>query len=542
MKKVTVKHSLNKLLAILKPHNKDILSIYLVAILHGIIALSLPIGIQMVINLITTGLYTSSWYLMIGIVILGIIAGSALQIYLMFNVERLQQKIFLFSVFDLSTLIPEWKIEQLRDKHTPEFLNRFFDLINIQKGISKILIDFTSNFFMIFFGLILLSMYHTFFLGLSIFAVLFLIFVLLITSKKGLKSSLEESKVKYKTAYWIEEMGNSVEIFKQHNNGYNLKKTDEYANQYLKYRKNHFSVLVSQYTWMSIFKVIFTSLLLVVGGILVIEQQMNIGQFVAAEIIIILIFSSIEKLITTLEYFYDLLTSVEKLSELYDIDLEHSGTELFQADKSISVDLNNVSYTYQGRQNKAIDSINLSIKTGEKIAIVSENEQFKLTLMNILAGFYDDFNGEFLVNGVPISHIEKHFYHKTVYESFSNTNVFFGTVRENLACGEEVSDLELRDYLKKFHLEKLINSLPKGLDFELNYNDKRIAVSNQLKISFIRSIIPNPKLYLCENFWNKLPEEESRTFKNFVLNMDSTVICAINGNEDLSQFDRVYRF
>lgn len=147
MTKVSVRSSLNKFFLLLKTHNKDLINIYITSIFIGFISLTLPVGMQMVINLITTGFYTSSWYLMIGLVIFGLIISSSLYIYLMFVMERLQQKIFLFTTFDIATLIPEWKIDLLHNKNNFEFLNRFFDVINIQKDISKIIIDFISNFF-----------------------------------------------------------------------------------------------------------------------------------------------------------------------------------------------------------------------------------------------------------------------------------------------------------------------------------------------------------------------------------------------------------
>lgn len=545
--KVSVKSSLNKFFLLLKTHNKDLINIYITSIFIGFISLTLPVGMQMVINLITTGFYTSSWYLMIGLVIFGLIISSSLYIYLMFVMERLQQKIFLFTTFDIATLIPEWKIDLLHNKNNFEFLNRFFDVINIQKDISKIIIDFISNFFLIFFGLVLLSFYHTFFLGISLVLIILVFFLLRFTSNKGLEHSIMESKYKYKTVYWIQEMANSIETFKQFaEKEFNIKKTDELSNKYLEYRKKHFSVLVTQYAWMSFFKILFISSFLIVGGVLVIEQQMNIGQFVAAEIIIIMLFNSMEKLILTFEKFYDIFTAIEKVSELYDTQIESNGEETLPNlnNSGLRIKLNNINYTFSDSTYKVLQNINLEVNSGEKIAVISKSEQIKLAILNLIAGYYDNFSGEYLVNDIPIRHLENTSFRKHVGDLFSKTNTFYGTLKENLILNNsKISTEELFSYIKKFHLERLVNRLPEGLNTELNSNDERIAISNQLKIKFIRTMIAQPKMIVTYNFWQNFNDEEEKTFQDYIFNNPNlTVICAINSNEDLSKFDKVYEF
>lgn len=547
MTKVSVRSSLNKFFLLLKTHNKDLINIYLTSIFIGLISLTLPAGMQMVINLITTGFYTSSWYLMIGLVIFGLIISSSLYIYLMFVMERLQQKIFLFTTFDIATLIPEWKIDLLINKNNFEFLNRFFDVINIQKDISKIIIDFISNFFLIFFGLVLLSLYHTFFLGISLVLIILVFLLLRFTSNKGLENSIMESKYKYKTAYWIQEMANSIQTFKQFaDKEFNIQKTDELSNKYLEYRKQHFSVLVAQYTWMSFFKILFIGSFLIVGGVLVIEQQMNIGQFVAAEIIIIMLFNSMEKLILTFEKFYDIFTAIEKVSELYDVEIETNGKETLPVfnNLGLKIKLNNINYTFSDSTYNVLQNISLEVNAGEKIAIISKSEQIKLAILNLIAGYYDNFSGEYLVNDVPIGHLENTSFRQYIGDLFSKTNIFYGTLKENLILNNtKITTEELFSYIKKFHLERLVNRLSEGLNTELNSNDERIAISNQLKIKFIRTVIDQPKMIVTYNFWQNFNDEEEKTFKEFIFNNPNlTVICAINSSEDLSIFDKVYEF
>jgi len=128
---------------------------------------------------------------------------------------------------------------------------------------------------------------------------------------------LEESKYKYKVVHWIQEVARSIISFKlSGKTSLALEKNDDLVESYLNARENHFRIIKLQYIKMIGFKVVITAGLLLIGGMLVLNQRMNIGQFVAAEIIILLVITSIEKLILGLETFYDMLTSIEKLGQV----------------------------------------------------------------------------------------------------------------------------------------------------------------------------------------------------------------------------------
>ena len=193
---------------------------------------------------------------------------------------------------------------ELRKYYPPELANRFFDTLAIQKGLSKILIDVPTAVLQILFALILLSFYHPFFIVFGILLLGLIYIVFKYTAKKGLKTSLKESKSKYKVAHWIQEIARTVISFKlSGSTSLGLRKNDDLVDDYLEARESHFKILRIQFIQMISFKVIVTASLLLIGGALVLNQEMNIGQFVAAEIIILLVIASVEKLILGLESF-----------------------------------------------------------------------------------------------------------------------------------------------------------------------------------------------------------------------------------------------
>ena len=163
---------------LLKPDRLEIRNLYIYAIIIGLLNLVLPIGIQSIINLIQGGTVSTSWVVLIILVAAAITISGVLQINQLRITENLQQKIFVRSSFEFGARLPKIKMNQLYNSYPPELANRFFDTITIQKGASKLLIDFSTALLQIVFGIILLSLYHPFFIffGLILLFLLYIIF------------------------------------------------------------------------------------------------------------------------------------------------------------------------------------------------------------------------------------------------------------------------------------------------------------------------------------------------------------------------------
>jgi len=290
--------------SLLELDRKDIRQIFYYAIFAGLVALTLPLGIQAIINLIQGAQVSTSWIVLVVLVTVGVAFQGVLQLMQIRILENMQQKIFTRASFEFAYRFPKIKIEELRNYYPPELANRFFDVLAIQKGLSKILIDFPTAALQIIFGLMLLSFYHPFFIIYGLLLVILIYVVFKFTANKGLETSLVESKSKYKVAHWIQEVSRSLISFKlSGTTNLAMDRNDILTTNYLDARENHFKILVKQFIQLIGFKILVTSGLLVIGGLLVLNQQMNIGQFVAAEIIILLVISSVEKLINGLESF-----------------------------------------------------------------------------------------------------------------------------------------------------------------------------------------------------------------------------------------------
>ncbi|MBN8825289.1 MULTISPECIES: ABC transporter transmembrane domain-containing protein [unclassified Spirosoma] len=313
-----------RLMRLLVNEKKDIGYIYLYALVTGIISLSLPLGIQAVFNLVSGGLVFSSVYVLIGVVIFGVLAAGLLLVGQMALVEVLQQRIFAKAAFEFTYRLPRIEPEALEGYYPPELMNRFFDVLTIQKGLPKLLIDLTAATVQIIFGLILLSAYHPIFVGFGLFTVFMIWLLSRLYGPSGVRTSLNESKYKYKVVAWLEEIASNLSTFRNQPKATDhepMDKMDELVANYVKYRNEHFKVLRQFFYGGVAFKTIVTGGLLILGTTLVVGREMSLGQFVAAELVIVLITGSVDKLISGIDTVFDLVTAVEKIGTVTDMPL-----------------------------------------------------------------------------------------------------------------------------------------------------------------------------------------------------------------------------
>lgn len=199
-----------RLLRLLRLDKRDVFQVFYYAIFAGVVNLSLPLGIQAIINLIQGAQISTSWIVLVVLVTLGVAFGGVLQLMQIRIIENLQQKIFTRSSFEFAYRFPKIKMSQLVNYYPPELANRFFDTLTVQKGLSKILIDFPAALLQIIFGLLLLSFYHPFFIIYGILLLILIYIVFKFTAQRGLDTSLDESKSKYMVAHWLQEVARSM--------------------------------------------------------------------------------------------------------------------------------------------------------------------------------------------------------------------------------------------------------------------------------------------------------------------------------------------
>jgi len=516
-----------RLIAILKPDNAEIRNVYTFAIFSGLVGLGLPLGIQSIVNFIQMGRMSTSWIILVILVMLAIIISGLLNIAQMRITENLQQRIFVRSAFDFTHRIPILNTEELTKKYAPELPNRFFDTITVQKGLSKLILDFASASLQIVFGLILLSFYHSFFIFFGIALIAVLVIVFRVTAERGFSSSLRESNYKYKIAHWLQQIAYTRFSFKMAGTpDYLMHRTDSYLVEYLKSRNEHFKILKQQYLYLIGFKAIIAMALLVIGGLLVLNQTMNIGQFVAAEIIILLILSSVEKMIVSLETVYDLLTAVEKIGQVTDLKIEEEDGMLLQAATGgFSVDFQQVSYENELNNEFVLDHLNLHISGGERVGFTSHNSVSINLMFCMIGNIYSPKNGSITINHIPIDNINRVFLRNRIGNMLHQDLLVNATLLENISLGRSyVSFGEVQDWCERLGLTSQIQQFKDGYNAILNPEGHFLPKDCIRKILLARAFVGSPQLILLEEPLHDIQQEERTRMLNLITSIPSTTL------------------
>lgn len=520
----TILTAWQRLLGLLRLDRKDISQVLYYAVFAGIVNLTLPLGIQAIINLIQGAQVSTSWIVLVILVTLGVGFAGALQLMQLRIIENVQQKIFTRSSFEFAYRFPKIKMSALRNQYPPELANRFFDTLTVQKSLSKILIDFPAALLQIILGLLLLSFYHPFFIVYGVLLILLIFVVFKYTAQRGYDTSLSESKYKYKVAHWLQEVARSIVSFKlSGHTTHALDKNDSLVVEYLDAREGHFRVLVLQFIQMIGFKVLVTAGLLLIGGLLVLNQEMNIGQFVAAEIIILLVISSVEKLILGLETFYDLLTSLEKLGQVVDKELEpQDGQKPFNENEGFSVQLDEVSYRVPDRAKFILKDIAFSISPVCSILVQGPSGSGKTTLLRLIAGILEPDEGNIFINDVALKGMNLNFYRSHLGQSLTEESPFEGSILNNITFGDpSITEEQVYWALEKTKLTGFVKEQPQGLRTILYPEGRQIPYTVSKKIVLARSIVRQPKMLILKDPLDQFSEGEANEIMDFLVNPEN---------------------
>ena len=536
---------LGRFISLLQTQKENVSNIYLYALFNGVLNLSIPLGISAIINLIQSASPSTAWWVLVILVLVGLSLAGVFQIYQLIAAEDIQQRIFANASIEFAYRLPRISLSSLKGFYPPELVNRFFDIMTVQKGLSKFLFDFSMAAIQIFFGLLLLAFYHPFFIafGLAVVAILALFFR--VTGEPGLKTSLEESKRKYQLVSWLEEVARNVTTFKMAGHtDLPLKKTDELSMAYLDARREHFGVLKRQYISLIVMKVIIAGSLLILGGILVFQQQMNLGQFVAAEIIILLITSSVEKLILSMDTIYDVLTGLEKIGTITDLDLEETvGVEELTMVPGLSIKAQNITVNSYRRKGAILKDLSLEIKSGEKIGITGSMGSGKTVMLQLLAGLFDEIEGSLLYNDIPIKHLDLESLRHSIGDNMGQEDILEATLLENISLSRKgISPEDVKRAIAICDLKEFVEDLPQGMYTMMATSGVGLAQSIRTRILMARAISGNHSLLLLEDNWQDItPELQEKWIQYLTSQTQQTQVISTNKAEILNKMDRILK-
>lgn len=526
----------SRLWLILQPEKRDIFIVLIFSIAAAILSLAGPIGVESLVNTVAFGVLM--WpVVVISIVLMGCLAfAAAIRAMKIYVIECLQRRLFVRVVADYAERLPKVKLESFDHQYGPELANRFFDILNVQKSLAVLLIDGISILVTTVVGMVVLAFYHPFLLGFDVILIFLICFLLFVLGKGGIRTSLEESHTKYDVAGWLEEIVRLPRALKfGQAERLALMKADQLATAYVEARSAHFSVVWRQTIFALGLQVIASTVLLGLGGWLVINRQLTLGQLVASELIVSAVVASIAKLGKFAETYYDLLAGVEKLGILTDLPLEKSGGEDLPSKEGGML----IRLIGQMPESNAPRDV-FTLQPGERVAFVGPQGSGLTTFLESLCGLRELERGVVEIDGIDIRCLAKHSLRQRV-ALVEEDEIFIGTIDENVRMGrEDLSPAEVREALKIVDLQDVIRSLPEGIETRLNADGWPLSRSQSLRLTLARAIVGKPRFLALDGILDSLNLSENDPLLLYLFDKTAnwTLLLATGKPEILALCDR----
>lgn len=517
----------------------------------GLLSLAVPLSTQALVNTIAYGVFLQPLVVLSFLVLGCLLFAGLLQVLRLVLAERLQQRIFARVALDLALRLPFVRQSALADAYAPHLVNRFFDVLNVQKTLSKLLIDVPASAFQILVGLLLMVFYSPLLLVFALCVVLFILITWLGLGVGGLQTSIKESSYKYHVADWLEELGRCNVGFKlSGNSSFPLERTDKLVLGYINARQLHFRVLLRQAIGNAIFRAIANAGVLAIGGWLVINAQFTIGQLVAAEIVLLSVLSALDKIVRMLEDLYDLLTSLHKLGQLTDLPAERqNGVAISNAPTSspqsipgASVVCRGVRFSYQ-EDTEVLCGLDLDLEPGAQISLVGTSGAGKSTLAALLVGLQEPSHGLVMVNSVEVRSANLENLRKIVSLVNDSNEIFEGSIEENILLGRpEISPFDMEWALETAQLTEELAKMPKGLKTTLISGGRNLSRGQLQRLLIARAIITRPHLLILDEAFTGIDERDKLSILECLYAEDKhwTIIDISHDPEVVIRSDTIY--
>jgi ABC-type bacteriocin/lantibiotic exporter with double-glycine peptidase domain len=505
---------LRRLLKVLRPERADIIAITVFSFGVALFNLVTPIAVEELVNTVARGTYLQP-LVFISIIMFACLALAAvLKAMQHVIVEYMQQRLFVRVVADLSYRLPRVPQAEFDKQNAPDLVNRFFDVLMLQKGVASLLLDGLGIVLATAIGLLVLAFYHPWLMIFDIILIFFMTVVLYLMGSNAINTSIRESINKYRTAFWLQELVLHPRSFKMAGGPeIAVQRADELARDYVLSRRAHFRILFRQIVFMLSVQVVGSVALLGLGGWLVINRQLTLGQLVAAELIVTIVVTSFVKLIKSLETYYDLMAATDKLGQLIDLPIEHEGgeslpavTELPNGRRGGGVVFRDVQFDYpDGR--RVFENLSFEIKPGERIALIGGSATGKSTLLGLIDGMISPNNGLILIDNIDARGLSPYQLRKAA-GLVQSVDIFDGTVLDNVLLGRKhLTPADARRALSEVGLLEHVLTWPEGINSFLVNGGRSLSFGQSILLMLARAIVDRPRLLLLDETLDNIDTE-----------------------------------
>ena len=526
-----------------------IITVYAVAL--GILSLATPIAVQAMVNQVAFGQLLQPLVVLLIVLLVFLGLSGLLRTLQTFTVELLQQRLLVRTGLGLARRLPLVPVPVLREQG-PDLASRFLEIAAVQKAAAGLLLDALAIALQLLIGMAVLAFYHPLLLAFDIGLSGCVALILLGLGRGAVRTSIAESHAKYAVVDWLAALCRHPLAFKFANGpSVASARADALLCDYVHARRRHFHILLRQIIGSLTLQALASVVLLGIGGALVIAGQLTLGQLIAAELIVSALLAGIAKFGKHLESYYDLLSALDKLGHLSDLEVERaSGEALPGQTGGIQLQLSAVAAGYPGGDILVRD-MNLQLPAGARVAIIGPPQSGKSLLCELLTGLVPPRDGALVYDGCDVRDLQlQELRAQIALICDEEPALFAGTVAEILCgAGEQQSRKgggapgrgDLRAALGAVGLWPARRALKEGLDTVLRDGASSLSRDERWRLQVARVLVQRPRLVVIDKTTPNSEPEDDATAALLLPELPFTVVlCTVPGDPLLARCDEVY--
>ncbi|WP_193392361.1 ABC transporter transmembrane domain-containing protein [Legionella rubrilucens] len=494
-----------------------IASIVMISVLVSLLTLSIPIAAQTLINLIAFGKLLQPVVTLSLIVLVLMLALGALTIWQSVIIEVIQQKLMVKISLNLTRQFTHLSLTNFSVHHGPELVNRFFEIVTINKALASLLLYGVNLSLQLFFGLVLLLFYHPLFLVFDGFIILSILLIVFIPYRKGLESAKEECAQKHQVGAWLEELLTNRFLFRFNDyHQYAVHQADKRLVSFLKARNTHFKQLIKHQFGFYLLSAFASSLLLGMGGYLIINNQLSLGQLVAAEIVLGALIYTFKRFSVLLQNYYDLVASEDKIDTVLNLPCETIKTELSE----LIIPMQSLTLITQ-------DQKEASSRMGDPLVIGVDESKPGQYIAELILGFKNSLPITILVNNILCLEEQRRSLREHALLIRDN-EWFAGSIYDNLRLNHpSFSTEQLKELLIAFGLMDKIMRQPHGLKSIIFDWEGVFTPLELVQLMAIRAMLAKPQLLIIDGALDKLNRKDIEPLLAQLAAMNETILIII---------------
>lgn len=535
---------LKQLLGLIRPDARDIGVVVAFSVVVGVLSLAVPLAAQLLFNYVAFGSLVQP-LVVIGVTLFAALAFAAMiRAMIIYVIELLQRRLFVRVVSELGDRLPRARADAFDGLHGPELVNRFFDVLTVQKAGGMLLLDGVAAFLQTVIGLTIVAFYHPTLLAFSITLVILGAAVLLGLSGPAVKTAIAESNAKYKVAATLEEIVGGLNTFKQVDlHGVAFRRADAAATEYVTARRRHFGYFFRQLLGALWLQVVAATALLTIGGYLVILGQLTLGQLVASELIVALALASFTKIAIKLGDIYDMFAAVYKLTTLLELPVERSdGAPLVRATGGAALAFRGVSFGFDP-MNDVLREVDFGVGPGERAAIIGAHGSGKSTLAALMLSTRMPTRGRLELDGVDFREMRLDAIREQVVV-VKSLEFIDGSIEDNVILGRSaISHEDCRTALEAVGLIDEIRDLPAGLTQRLTALGSPLSSGQKQRLMIARALAGRPRVLVIDDLLDDMDSDARRRVMRTLTDpaLSCTVLVLSHHEWAAPHMDRVFR-